>query len=102
MPNAGHNALLHRPRIWASAQHFQVVVGFEHQRIARAKMYFDAGRHVSQVGRHADLDALGAENESDGISRVMRDGEREHLDVADGEALARAEVLAAIEVSFIV
>src|SRR5581483_10195417 len=56
----------------------------------------------SQIGSHADLDAFGAKDKSNGIGSIVRNGEREHFDVADGKALARAEVLAAIEMSFVV
>src|SRR5690349_14838095 len=65
-------------------------------------MHFHARRHVSQIGRHTDLDALSAKYKSYGISRVVRNREREHFDVADGKAFASTKVLATIKMRFVI
>ena len=77
MADAAHHALLHAPRIRAAAQHLEIVVGFDHQHVTSAQVMANAGRHVAEIGADADLDAVAAKGEADGIDGVMRDGERQ-------------------------
>src|SRR5580698_1477363 len=56
-------------------------------------MVADANWHITEVGSEADLDALGAEGEADGIGSVVGDGERRDFDVADAKAAAGEEML---------
>src|SRR5260370_11581389 len=60
-------------------------------------MVANTGRKIPQVGGNADLDAFRAEGESNGISRVVRNGERFHRDVANLEAMAGFEALILLE-----
>jgi phosphoribosylformylglycinamidine synthase subunit PurS len=48
-------------------------------------------RKIAQISGDRNLDAFGAERESDRIGRVMRDGETGDVDIADREAGTRLE-----------
>src|SRR4051794_35186568 len=76
VPHARQNALFYRPRIRPDAQHFQIMIRLDHQPIAAAQMVLHALRHVTEIGDESDLDAIDLEGESDGIDRVVWDGER--------------------------
>ena len=93
MADAAHHALLDAPRIRAAAQQFEVVIGFDHQHMASAQVVTDAVGHVSQIGADADLNAVAAKGEADGIDSVVRDGERLHCDVANLEGAAGGDCL---------
>src|SRR5271169_1432718 len=93
MADAAHHALLDAPRIRAAAQQFEIVIGFDHQHMASAQVMTNAVGHVSEIGANADLDAVAAKREADGIDSVVRDGERLHCDVADLEGATGAERL---------
>ena len=58
MAKPGHDALLHRPRVRPDAQHFEVMIGFDHEHIAAANVLGDAGGHVSEIGDHTYFDAF--------------------------------------------
>ena len=91
MPIAAHHALLHRPGIGPDLQHFQIVIRFEQQQIRAAQMEADRIRQIAEIGGDRNLDAFGAEGESDGIGGVVRDGETGDVDIADGETGAGLE-----------
>src|SRR6266567_1373891 len=101
MADAAHDTLFHRPRIRAAAEQLQVVVRLDHQHMAAAHVIAHAGRHVSQIGADADLDALTAEGEADGIDGIVSNGERHYRDVADLEGAAGGEELETFEVDAI-
>src|SRR5438445_653732 len=69
VPDPRHHPLLYRPRIRPLAQHFEIVIRFDHQRVATLQVIFHTRRHVSKIGRHAHLDALGLERESTPLGR---------------------------------
>src|ERR1041385_1345930 len=72
MTVTAHDTLLYGPGVWADLQHFQIVVGFEHQNVRAAQMKFDGVRNIAEIGNDCDLDALRAETKSDRIDRVVR------------------------------
>ena len=86
--SAGEYALFDDPGIRADLEHVEIVIGFEDETIGLAEMDPDVIRQVAEIGADGNLGAVGAEGESDRIGRVMRDGERVDVDIADGEALA--------------
>lgn len=100
MAGASHDALLDVPRIWADFEHLEIVIRFEHQEIGFAEMKFDVLGHVAEVGDDGGFGAAGAESVADGLSGVMRDGERRDFDVANFKANARANVLEAVDAGF--
>src|SRR2546430_1240549 len=89
MPGAAQGALFHLPRVRANLQHIQIVIGFEHQAIRSAQMYFHQLRHIAQVSNDGHLCAVGTERKADGIGGVMWNRKRVNVNVADGEMLAR-------------
>src|SRR2546429_8463 len=91
MPGAAQDALLHLPRVRANLQHIQIVIGFEHQAIRSAQMYFHQLRHIAQVSNDGHLCAVRAERKADGIGGVVWNRKRVHVNVADGEMLARLD-----------
>jgi hypothetical protein len=78
----------------AILEHFDIVIGFEHQGMGGADAFEDQFGDVSQVGEEADIHPVGAQEESDGILGIMRDGEGFDEDIADLEAGAGQEAAA--------
>jgi hypothetical protein len=97
MAGAGHDALLDVPGIRANLEHFEIVIGFEDEAITFAEMMLDEFREIAEVGDDGELRAVGAKGVGDRIGGVVRNGEGRDFDVADGEALARTDVLDAID-----
>ncbi len=95
MAVAAHHALLDGPRVGAHAQDFEVMIGFEQQEIRTLQVELDGIRNVAEIGDHAELDALGAEAEADGVDGIVRDSEAVDFDVADREARAGLKTLEA-------
>ena len=100
MAVAAEDALLERPRAArAILQHLHVVVGFEDEDVRGA----DAVKHepggVAEVGGEADVAARGAQQKSDRILGVVRDGKGFDEDVGDLEARAGGEEVA-VELGF--
>src|SRR5580704_347754 len=85
MPLAAHHSLFHRPWIWPNFEHFEIVIGFQHEQIGAAQMEFDRIRHVTEIRDQADLDAVRAKAESNRIDGVVRDSKAIDVDIADGE-----------------
>ena len=85
---AAHDTLLHRPRVRADAQHFQIVIRFENNYIARA--HVDAQRigDIAEIGGHGNFDAMRREREADRISGIVGNGKTRDIEIADGEASA--------------
>jgi hypothetical protein len=88
MPGAAQDALLDDPGIGADLEHVEIVIGLEDQSIAFAQVVLDELGHVAEVGDQAELRAVGAEGEANGVGGIVRYGEGVNLDIADGEALA--------------
>src|SRR5436190_3822519 len=91
MPGAAQDALLQRPLVRASLQRIQIVIGFQHQAIRSAQMYFHQLRHIAQISNDGHLCAVGTERKADGIGGIVRNRKRVHVDVANGEMLARLD-----------
>jgi len=85
---AGKDALLDDPGIGPDLEHVEIVIGFEDEAIGLAEMDSHVVRQVAEIRADGDFCAVGAEGESDRVGRVVRNGERVHVDIADGEALA--------------
>ena len=89
---ASEDALLQRPRAARTIlQHLHVVIGFEHEDVRGA----DAVEHelggVAEVGGKPDVPGRGAQNKSDRILRVVRNGKRFNADIADFKTAAGVE-----------
>ena len=82
---AAHDSLLHGPRIRADLEHFEIVVGFQHQQVGATQMKLDGIRQVAEIGNDTDLDSVGTKAESHWINGIVGDGKTVDFDVADGE-----------------
>src|SRR5260370_874186 len=85
---AGKDALLDDPGIGPDLEHVEVVIGFEDEAIGLAEMDSHVVWQVAKIRANGNFCAVGAEGESDRVGRVVRNGERVDVDIADGEALA--------------
>jgi len=61
------------------------VIGFEDEAIGLAEMDSHMIRQVAEIGADGDFRAVSAEGESDRVGCIVRNGERVHVDIADGE-----------------
>ena len=87
MTCAGKYALLDYPGIRTYLQHFQIVIGFKHQAIRIAEMYFDQFGHVAEIGDDGHLEATSAKREANRICGIVRNGKGMHVNIANGEML---------------
>src|SRR5215472_267675 len=85
MPHPAHHSLFHRPRIWAPAQHLQVMVGFDHQHVATAQMILHTAWHVSQISADSDFYTFAAKREANRVDGIMGNGKGSNGYVADLE-----------------
>ena len=97
MAGAGKDALLDDPGIGPDLEHVEVVIGFEDEAIGLAEMDSHVVWQVAKIRADGNFCAVGAEGESDRVGRIVRNGERVHVDIADGEALAGLNGLNATE-----
>ncbi len=97
MACAAQDPLLDHPGIRADLEHVEIVIGFKDQAVRATKMDFDELGHVAEVGDDGHFRAVRTKGESDGISRVVRNGESVHIDIADGEMLARLDGFDAVQ-----
>ena len=89
------NALLETPRApWTILQHLHVVIGFEHEDVRRTDAFEHQFRHVTEVGDEGDVTGRCAQQITDGILGVVRDGKGIHLQVADLKTRAGVEEVA--------
>lgn len=86
-----HDTLFDRPWVWADAQHFEIVIGFEEQKIGLAQVDAEGIGNVAKVSGDAHLNALGGESIADRIGGIVRNGEAGDIEIADGEAAAGLE-----------
>ena len=93
MADAGEDTLLDLPGIGAVAEHFEIVIGFDHEEIEVLELGFDVGWDVAEICGEGHADAFGLEDEADRVRGVMRDGEGADGDVADLEGLPCGKVL---------
>jgi hypothetical protein len=92
MAVASQDALLERPRAARTIlQHLHVVVGFEDEDVRGADAVEHEPGGVAKVGGEADVAARGAQQKSDGVLRVVRDGKGFDEHVGDLKARARGE-----------
>src|SRR6266705_1776687 len=87
MARAAQDALLDDPRIRTRFKHVWIVIRFEDQAVALAKMMLDELGQVAEVGNKPQLRAVATERERDRISGVMRNGKGVNFNVANREAL---------------
>jgi len=87
MAGAGKDALLDYPGIGTHLEHFEIVIGFKHQAIRIAEMYFDQFGHVAEIGDDGHLDATSAKREANRICGIVRNGKGMHVNIANGEML---------------
>jgi len=85
---AGEDSLLNDPGIGPDLEHVEVVIGFEDEAIGLAEMDSHVVWQVAKIRADGNFCAVGAEGESDRVGRIVRNGERVHVDIADGESLA--------------
>jgi len=95
MSMATENALLETPRtVGAILQHFDVVIGFQHEDIGGADAIEDLACRVSEIREKADVNIWCSQQEAHGIRRVVRNVERFHADISDLETVAGREDVA--------
>ncbi len=73
------------------------MIRFQDQAVGAAKMDFDQLGHVAEIGNDGHLRAIRTEREPDGVRRIMGNRESVHVDIADGEMLARLDTFDALE-----
>ena len=94
---AAHDALFDIPGIRADLEHFEVVVGLEDETVGITEMKFHKLREIAKIGDDGNFCAVGAKGVADGISGIVRNREGGNFDVANHEALARANVFDTIQ-----
>ncbi len=82
MSFAPHDALLDGPWVRPHLQHFEIVIGFEHQQVSAAQVELDGIGHIAQVGYQTHFNALRAKAEAYRIDGVVRNGEAIDFDIA--------------------
>ena len=89
------DALLETPRSADTIlQHLHVVIGFEDEDICRTNALNDQFRHVTKVGDEGDVADSSADQKTDGVLGVVRDGKSVHQQVADFKARAGVKEVA--------
>lgn len=74
MAVASENPLLQRPRAVRFLKQLHVVIGFEHKHVRGADAFDDEFGHVAEVGDETDVCRLCAQEKSDRVLRVVRNG----------------------------
>ena len=85
MPGAAHHALLDVPGVRADLQHFQIVIGFQDQKISFAQMMLHQLRHVAEVGDDGDFFSVGAESVAHRVRGIVRNRECGDFDIPNYE-----------------
>ena len=91
MAMAAGYALLEAPGPRRILQHFQVVIGFQHQHVGRANPFHDQSRCMAQIGQKTDVSAWRSQQKTNRVLGIMRDHESFHADIAHLEASPGAE-----------
>src|SRR5947208_12081386 len=91
MAEPARDALLERKRIFAVGEHVDVVIAFEHQRIATRQARLDVRGGYSEIGQYAQAPLPVGAHELHGFSRVVRNGKGTDFDVADGKNVVTVE-----------
>src|SRR6266852_7391485 len=84
--NPAHDPLLDHPGIGAVTQHFQIMVGLNHQTITGTEVLFYIGRHVTQVSDDSNLYAGCLEGKAAWVSRIVGNGKWHYRDARDHKA----------------
>jgi hypothetical protein len=89
---AAEDALLERPgTARAVLEHFDVVIGFEHEDVGQTDAFEDEFGDVAEVGDETNVAGAGVEHEADRVLGIVRDGKGLDADVADFEGGAAFE-----------
>ena len=95
MAVAPEDALLKRPRAARTIlQHLHVVIGFEDEDVRGADAVEHEFGRVAEVGDEANVAASGAQQKSDGVLRIVRDGKCFDQNVGDFKARTGVEEVA--------
>jgi len=97
---AAHDALLDVPGVRADLQHFQVVIGFQNQKVGFAQVLFNMFGHAPEIGNDRDLFSVRTESVADGVGGIMRNRECGDFDIADYEFNSWANVFDALDFGF--
>src|SRR3954468_9945857 len=85
MSEASHQPLFQAPRIWADPEHLEIVIRFQNQHIGSFQVVSDRFRHMSNVRELSDSNAVGKNAECQGLCRIVRNGERCNVRIADSK-----------------
>lgn len=92
MPVPAQDALLGGPRpARVIMEHLHIVIGFEHEHMGRAHAFDDKPRGMAKIGEETDVARDGAEEETHGITGVVRDAESVHGNIPEFKTGARVE-----------
>ncbi len=92
-PRRPRDPLLQRIRIVAVLEHLEIVVAFEHQRVAAGQARLDVGRGHAEVGQHAEAPRAVADDVLHRLARVVRNGYRLDLQRVDREPVVAVEAV---------
>ena len=93
MAEARRDPLLERRRIVAVFEHVEIVIAFEHQRVAAGEAGLDVRRRDAEVGQHAHAPRAVADHVLHRLARVVRHRDRHDLERADRESLVAVEAV---------
>src|SRR5579862_3666670 len=91
MPEPARDALLERHRVVTVLEHAEIVVAFEHERVAARKARLDVTRRHADVGQHAEPLRAIADDELDRLARIVRHRKWPHLHHADRKHVMAVE-----------
>ena len=92
MPVAAQDALLEAPGPpRAILQHFDIVIGLQHQNVRGAHPLKNEFGGVAKIGQKTDVPARRSQQKTDRVLRIVRNGERFHQDVPHLKRRAGAE-----------
>ena len=80
--------MFHDPWVGTDLEHVEIVIGFEDKAVTLTQVHLHVIWQISKVRTNCDLCTIGAKSESHRVSRIMRNSERVHIDVANGKTLA--------------
>ena len=72
-------------------QHVEIVVAFEHQRVAPGETVFDMRRRDAEIGKDTHAAGAVADHVLHGLARIVRHRDRNDLEHADRESLVAVE-----------
>ena len=78
-------------------QHFEIVIGFEHQAVGIPQVNFHEFGQVAEVGDDRDFRSIRAKRESQWVHGIVRNRKRRNFNVAHDESLPGADVFDAVQ-----